>query len=167
MESEERDQTTHPTRLDEPGLSKIWGQRITAAVCIAISLYFWNMAQEFPAGGGTFPIFTAASTIVLSLFMIAATFRDAGKKLAGRIELSLSYRNLKPPILVLLTCVYIVGMFQIGYFAASVLYLFLGTAIVGIRNFKSVILTAIILFPLLYIFFVVMLKARLPEGIFL
>lgn len=165
METEDDARTTHSTDLKGSGLSRVWGQRITALVCIALSLYFWNMAREFPAGGGIFPIFTALGTIVLSLFMIAATFIGAGRNLSGRTHLDLSYSNLKPPILVLLTVVYILAIFEIGYFTASVLFLFLSTALVGIRKFRAVILTGLILFPLMYIFFVVLLQARLPEGI--
>ena len=146
-------------------MTKAWGTRITGLVCIALALFFWNVAKDFPANGDAFPIFAAAGTIVLSLIMIAASFFKTGALENNLIFLDLGYSQLKPIMLVVLSVLYIIAIIEIGYFVSSILFLFITTYAVGIRNLKAVVLTAIILFPTMYGFFVFLLKAQLPQGI--
>ncbi len=168
-----------------------WGTRIAAVCIIALSLYVWAEASEFPVGGGTFPLFTAGSAIVLCLIMLAGTFpewadtirnflkrsdRPGGKWLASmfrrkgagrdaRIVFDFSYGKMKPLLMVVFSVIYVLAMFELGYFAASILFLFMATWMVGIRSLRAIALTAVILFPLMYVFFVVFLRANMPQGI--
>jgi hypothetical protein len=148
-----------------PILTKAWGTRITGLVCIALALYFGNLAKDFPANGGTFPIFAAAGTIILSLIMMATSFYKTGAIANKMIYLDLGYSQLKPIMLVVLSVLYIIAIVEIGYFVSSIFFLFLTTYAVGIRDLKAVVLTGIILFPTMYGFFVLLLKAQLPQGI--
>jgi hypothetical protein len=142
-----------------------WGPRITGLICILLSLYFGNLALDFPAGGGTFPIFAAGGMIFLSLLLIAGSFLKPGEKANKMFRLDLSYGALKPPILIVLSILYIIGITEIGYFISSIVFLYVTTYAVGIRNFKAVTLTGVILFPTMYGFFVLLLHAQLPTGI--
>jgi hypothetical protein len=128
-------------------------------------LYFGNLALDFPAGGGTFPIFAAGGMIFLSLLLIAGSFLKPGEKANKMFRLDLSYGALKPPILIVLSILYIIGITEIGYFISSIVFLYVTTYAVGIRNFKAVTLTGVILFPTMYGFFVFLLHAQLPTGI--
>ena len=168
-----------------------WGTRIAAVCFIAISLYICIEAIEFPDGGGTFPVFAAGSAIVLCLIMLAASFpegmnrirnflkhsnRTGAKWLASmfprqasgqdpRITFDLSFEKIKPLLLAVLSVIYVLAMFVLGYFTASILFLFIAVWMVGVRNIRSIALTAIILFPVMYGFFIVFLHANLPRGI--
>jgi len=68
-------------------------------------------------------------------------------------------------MLIVISVLYIIAIIEIGYFVSSILFLFITTYAVGIRNLKSVVLTGVILFPAIYGFFVLVLKAQLPQGI--
>ncbi len=166
-----------------------WGTRIAAVCFIAISLYIWVEAVEFPDGGGTFPGFAAGSAIVLCLIMLANSFpdwtnrvrnflkhsdqpgarwfadmfRDQGADRNLRIAFDFSFEKIKPLLLVVLSVIYVLAMFEIGYFTASILFLFMAVWMVGVRNLRATALTAVILFPLMYAFFIVFLNANLPR----
>ena len=168
-----------------------WGARIAPICFIAISTYICVVAVEFPDGGGTFPVFAAGSAIVLCLIMLAVSFpeltdrirsflkrsdRTGAKWLASmfrrqdadqdrRITFDFSFANMKPLLLAVLTVIYVLAMFWLGYFATSFLFLFMAAWMVGIRNIRAIALTAIILFPVMYGFFIVFLHANLPKGI--
>lgn len=168
-----------------------WGTRIAMICFIAISLYICFEAIEFPDGGGTFPMFAAGSAIVLCLLLLVVSFpelmdrvrnslkaldRTGAKWLADmfrrtgdgrdtRIIFDFSYGKMKPLFLAVLSVIYVLAMFELGYFAASILFLFIAVMMVGVRNVGAIVLTAIILFPLMYGFFIVFLNANLPRGI--
>ena len=168
-----------------------WGTRIAAVCFIAISLYVYAEAIEFPVGGGTFPLFTAGSAIVLCLIMLAGSFpewadnirnflkrsdRPGGKWLAdmfrrggadrdARITFDFSYGKMKPLLIVVFSVIYVLAMFRLGYFTTSILFLSMAAWMVGIRSIRAIALTAAILFPLMYVFFVVFLHANMPKGI--
>jgi hypothetical protein len=148
-----------------PLFKAVWGTRLTGLVCIALSLYFGNLALEFPAGGGTFPIFAAGGTIFLALILIAASFIKTSADKEEMFRLDISYNGLKTPLLIVISILYIIGITEIGYFVTSIAFLYITTYAVGIRNFKAVTLTALFLFPTMYGFFVVILHAQFPRGI--
>ena len=148
-----------------PLFKAAWGPRITGGVCIILALYFGNLALDFPAGGGTFPLFAMGGTIVLAVFLIAASFLKRDAATQKTLYLDLSYNGLKPPILIVLSILYIISITEIGYFVSSIAFLYITTYAVGIRNFRAITLTGAILFPTMYGFIVYLLHAQLPRGI--
>lgn len=146
-------------------MRKYWGDRITGGICICLSIYFGWLALEFPAGGGTFPFFAAGGTIFLSLILIAISFISKKPDLRETIKFNFSYSSMKPVTLCILVALHMWSMFEIGYFTSCALFLVIATIMVGIRNYRAILATAIILFPSMYAFFVLFLKARLPRGI--
>ena len=149
-----------------PLFGAAWGLRLTGFCCILISLYFINLSLDFPAGGDTFPLFATTTTILLSLFLIGSSFKKSNFKETKKITFNLSYNSIKPPLLITLSVLYIIGITEIGYFVSSILFLYITTYAVGIRNFKAITITGLILFPTMYGFFVYLLHAQLPTGIF-
>jgi len=53
----------------------------------------------------------------------------------------------------------------LGFFTSTALYFIFTSFFFGVRNYKSLFLTLIILIPLMYGFFVIFLKTNLPKGI--
>ncbi len=144
-------------------MQRSWGIRITAGVFILLSAYLGRLALEFPAGGGTFPLFSTAGIMLLSVFLIVVSLGT--RHGSERIVFDLSFGRLKPFLLAALTFVYVVAIFEIGYFVSSVAFLAVATIFLGIRNYWAILATAVILFPAMYTFFVLFLKAQLPTGI--
>lgn len=81
------------------------------------------------------------------------------------MEFDFSYSNMKPGIVCILVALHMWSMFYIGYFTSCALFLIAATLMVGIRNYRAILGTAVVLFPSMYAFFVLFLKARLPRGI--
>lgn len=146
-------------------MQKYWGARIWALVYIGLAIYFGSVATEFPAGGGTFPLFATGAAILLCLLMLIKSFSTGKAETNETLNFSLSYERVKPLLLTLLVLVYLYVMFYIGYYISTLLFLFVSTLMVGIRNYKAVVLTGIILLPAMYAFFGLFLKANLPTGI--
>jgi hypothetical protein len=146
-------------------MTKYWGETLSAVAFILVALYLGNLALEFPAGGGTFPLFAIGGSIVLSVIIIldAQWFRRA--EMSKKITFDFSYAACRPAIITILSIVYVLAIFELGYFTASVLFLVLSSLLIGLRDYKAIFLTAVILFPLMFIFFELFLKASLPRGI--
>ena len=144
-------------------MQRSWGIRITAGAFILLSAYLGRVALEFPAGGGIFPLFSIAGIMLLSVFLIVLSLGT--RHGSERIVFDLSFSRLKPFLLAALTFVYIVAIFEIGYFVSSVAFLAVATIFLGIRNYWAILVTAVILFPAMYAFFVLFLRAQLPTGI--
>jgi hypothetical protein len=103
--------------------------------------------------------------IFLSIILIIASFFKPNSDGEKALHLNISYTALKPPILIGLSILYIIAITEIGYFVSSIIFLYITTFAVGIRNFRMVTLTGAILFPTMYGFFVYLLQATLPAGI--
>jgi len=144
-------------------MQKSWGIRIAAGVFILLSAYLARVALEFPAGGETFPLFSTAGIALLSVFLIVLSLRTPHR--SEKVVFDLSFARLKPYLLAALTFVYILAIFEIGYFVSSSVFLAATTALLGIRNYWAVLATGVILFPAMYAFFVLFLRAQLPTGI--
>jgi hypothetical protein len=145
-------------------MPRYWGERIAALVFIAFAFYIAILAQEFPAGGGTFPLFAAGGAVLLSLMIILDTYIRRSAAAEKPIDLRLTYHRLKPLMLTGLSVIYVLAIFRLGYFTASALFLAISTVMIGIRNYKTIALTGVILFPLMYLFFEILLQANLPQG---
>ena len=61
--------------------------------------------------------------------------------------------------------VYVIAIFELGYFVSSALFLVGTSVLVGIRNMRAIVLTGVVLFPLMYVFFELFLHANLPQGL--
>ena len=142
-----------------------WALRLTAIFCIIISFYFLILSKDFPAGGNIFPIFATTSTIVLALILMVSSFTKINIDNSKKFYLNINYNTFKPPFLILLSIIYIIGITKIGYFVSSIAFLYITTYAVGIRNLRAITITGVILFPTMYGFFVFLLHAQLPRGI--
>lgn len=146
-------------------MPKYLGEILTGLVCIGLAVFFGVIALEFPAGGGTFPLFATGATVFLSLLMIGTAIFKKSPELREKVQFDWSYSAKKPYLIFLAAMLHAWSIFILGYFTSAILFLIVATFLVGLRNYKVILLTIIILFPLMYAFFVIFLKAQLPKGI--
>ena len=105
-------------------MARYWGDRISAVVFIVLSVYFGDLALEFPAGGGIFPLFAAGGAVLLSLLIIMDSVIRRGPAQSAKIRFNLSYSAMKPALVTVTVIVYVIAIFELGYFVSSVLFLF-------------------------------------------
>jgi hypothetical protein len=148
-------------------MTRLWGEILTAGGLIAGSVYVLIVASEFPAAGDTLPVFCAGGVIILSFFMVVEALWRRRAVLQEKIPFSLSYATLKPYILLVISIIYIPVIFELGYFTATFIFFVVATLAIGVRNYRAIGLTILILFPAMYAFFELFLQARLPTGLFI
>ena len=141
----------------------VWGERFAALLCILVAAYLAMIAWEFPAGGDQFPLFCCFAIIAIAILMIVRSFLSPGvfKK---TYEFETIGAQARPLLLTAGVVVYVLLIFQLGYFTSSALFLIATTFAVGVHNIKAIALTVIITFPLMYAFFELFLQAQLPRG---
>jgi len=141
------------------------GEIIAAAAISLIAGFFFWYSASLPAGGGLFPQFATGCTTLLAVYWAVATFLRRGEP--GRVEpidFRPTYEKFKPVIVVAATVAYVILMFVVGFFVTTALYIAAISLILGVRNWRLVGLTLIVVMPLIYLFFVTFLGARLPPG---
>lgn len=148
-------------------MPRYWGVRIAAAVYIVFCFYVGAQAIEFPAGGGTFPLFSQVCAILISGILIAGTLRRGTGETDGRVDFRITYSRAKPLLLLAISIAYVFTIFELGYFASTLVFLFAASWMIGIRDLKTLVITALILIPSMYAFFIIFLHAPLPKGILL
>ena len=138
------------------------GKAITAISLIAVCLYIWFAAEEFPANGHQIPQFTAGISLLLCIFLLYDAFAKPDG--VDKVKTKLTYASVKQYIILLLSICYVLSIFWLGYFTSTLLFMVLGSLIVGVRNFKFIAITVVISLPLMYAFFELFLHAQLPRG---
>jgi len=146
-------------------MSKLWAERLTAIGMIIAAGYIYFESQELPFTSGDFPVFTAIVVIILALAMIVRSFVTHDEKLSGHVNFDFSYTAWKPAFVLIIAVLYALAVFRIGFYTSSIIFFFIVTFMTGIRNFKVMAATAVVLFPLMYVFFTWGLEADLPQGL--
>jgi hypothetical protein len=145
-------------------MSKAWGERLAALMCISIALYMGWLAVDFPAGGDAFPLFVVVSVVVIGVLMIATSCL-APERFAGTISFGLSRDRIKPLIVAVLSVLYVVAIFRIGYYASTLVFFLAVTLFIGVRDLRLIVVTTAILLLSIYAFFSLFLQAQLPRGL--
>ena len=145
-------------------MTKLWAERLTAIGMIVVAAFFLAQSTGLPSTSGTFPQFTEYTIIGLAAIMILRSYITHNEKLVGDVSFDFSYMGLKPVYVMIVAIFYAYAMFRIGFYVSSVLFYFVVTFMTGYKNLKVMGLVAVVLFPLMYLFFSVALDADLPEG---
>lgn len=147
-------------------MTRLLAERIVAVALILAAAFMYTQSTGWPQRAGAFPQFAQIGIIVLALGMLVRTFMAKDKqRLKGMVNFDLSYVAWKPFYVMIIGVAYSFAVFQIGFYVTSFVFYFIATYMTGLRDHKVIVLTAVILFPLLYLFFTVALGAFLPEGI--
>ena len=142
----------------------LWGERIAAGLCISFALFMAWIAWDFPAAGEQFPLFSCITIILISILMIVRTFAQPDV-FTRKLRIGFNFEDAKPLIITGIVVIYVLAIFELGYYTSSLIFLIFMTLFVGVRNYKMIALTALILFPLMYAFFELFLRADMPRGI--
>lgn len=147
-------------------MTKLMAERIVAVALILAGGFMYTQSTGWPQRAGAFPQFAEVGIMVLALGMFVRTFAARDKeRLKGMVKVDFSYTSWKPFYIMLLGILYAIGVFQIGFYVTSFVFYFIATYMTGLRDHKMIVITAAILFPLLYAFFTLALGAFLPEGL--
>lgn len=146
-------------------MTRLWGDVITAAVIMALSVYVIVQALDLPLGGGAMPLFAAGFILVLAIAWIVRDVLGLNPGTGERLSFDWSYDNLKPLVIVALTVAYALLMTVIGFFATTALFVVLGSLALGTRNLRLLTITTVALVVLMYAFFVIALGTNLPRGL--
>lgn len=138
---------------------------IAASVIILIAVLIIREASGFPAGGGDFPVFAGAAVIAISSYWVISVLLSKAPEYRQKVTLDFSYDTLKPLVILALSIIYILAIPRLGYFLSTVLYMVIGSVILGIRDFRMVAISVIAVTGFLYVLFIVLLNFRLPAGI--
>jgi hypothetical protein len=155
------------SRAGETRMSKLWAERFTAMGMIVVAGFFLLQSIDLPGTSGSFPQFTEYVVILLALTMIVRTFFTHDERFAGDVRFDFSYAAMKPIYVMIVTIFYAYAVFRLGFYAASVIFFFIVTWMTGYRNWKVMGAVAVVLFPLMYLFFNIALEADLPKGLFI
>ncbi len=147
-------------------MTRLMAERIVAVALILAGGFMYTQSTGWPQRAGAFPQFAEVGIMVLALGMFVRTFTARDKeRLKGMVKVDFSYTSWKPLYIMLLGVLYAIGVFQIGFYVTSFVFYFIATYMTGLRDHKMIVITAVILFPLLYVFFTIALGAFLPEGL--
>ena len=147
-------------------MTRLMAERLVAIGIILAAGFMYTQTIDWPLRAGAFPQFAEIGIMVLALGMLlrSLTARDK-ERLKGMVNFDFSYTAWKPIYIMGVGVIYAFAVFEIGFYVASFVFYFIAAYMTGLRNHKMIVLTAIILFPLLYAFFTLALGAFLPEGI--
>ncbi len=126
------------------------------------------MSYDLPGGGNMMPTFAACGIIIFSIAQIVKelVFARNQDSLVRAIP-PVSKGVLKSFLILIISAAYFALSFYLGYFVSTALFIFVAAFALGVTSLRSVILTAVILLPLLYGFFIMFLGSNLPKGILL
>lgn len=145
-------------------MTAIFWERVVSILLIAAAAYLGWKALNFPAGGHLFPLFACAGIIGVACVILIRTWTTAG---AGQSEKpdTLSIAFLKPFLIIAATVLYVLSMYGIGFYTTSLAYFVIMSLSAGVRDYRKIARVAVIVFPLLYLLFEVLLHTGMPGGI--
>ena len=122
-----------------------------------ISLAVIFISIEYANYANLLPTFCAVSIII---FTILDYFQNKETyKLKKKINI-----NFRPYIILIISFFYVLSILVLGFFVSTIIFFILSSYYLGVKNFKHIFFTLIILIPFMYIFFSLFLKTNLPKG---
>ena len=138
------------------------GKVLTSTALIVMAIYIWSLSDDFPANGHQLPQFCAIISIIILSVMIV---KDIIKKETEHIKFSFGFYENKHYLVFLFSIFYVFSIFIFGYYFSTIMFLVLGSVLVGVRKFKFILVTMIITLPAMYAFFELFLNTGLPRGL--
>jgi len=135
---------------------------------ILLSAATWVTAGQFPTvgdtdvGAGFFPKLIAVVLILLSVVMMALSFRRQTQD--GAEEVSTSWSKIILGFV--LTFAFLALIFFTGFYISAPIFLFVFMWLFGYRKPISVVVVAVIVTLFIYLVFEMVLRVPLPAGIF-
>jgi hypothetical protein len=146
-------------------MTKLWAERLTALGMILFAGTFLVQSIDLPGSSGTFPLFTEYVIILLAVIMIVRSYFTKDTRFDGNVNFDFSYMAFKPFYVMIVSAFYAYLVFRVGFYVTSLVFYFVVTLMTGYRQVKVITAVAVVLFPLMYVFFTIALDANLPRGI--
>ena len=73
--------------------------------------------------------------------------------------------NFRPYVILFISFLYVLSILFLGFFVSTILFFIVSSYYLGVKNFKHIFVTLVILIPFMYIFFSLFLKTNLPKGL--
>lgn len=144
---------------------RLTGSAIVHIVFLLIAAYVIWIAYDLPGGGNMMPVFAATGVIVFSSFHVA---REVIGRPGGDVVSILPIidgNGWRIILMFAITVAYVITIFQLGYFVSTFLYLCLSPLALGVKSWRAIALTEVVMLPLMYGFFVLFLEVNLPKGL--
>ena len=118
-----------------------------------ISIGVIVLSREYTDYANLLPTFCAVSIIVFSILDYIQNSKFNNLNI-----------NFRPYVILFISIIYVILIIQLGFFVSTIIYFIISSFYLGVKNYKHIFVTLIILIPLMYAFFVVFLKTSLPKG---
>ncbi len=147
-------------------MQRFVGDILAAIAFIGIAGWIIWYSKDFPAGGQNFSNFSAVCIIAMAILVLLKALLSKEADMKRLINFDFSWAANKQYYVALLVVFYWLLSFEIGYFVTTFLFLVIAAWMSGIRDIQVIALTAALLLPALYAFFVLGLQADMPKGMF-
>ena len=147
-------------------MQRFWGDVIAAFGFIGLAGWIIWYSWDFPASGQNFSNFAAISIIALAVVMMVKAVFSKDPEMKRLIKVNLSWVSNKQYFVALAVIFYWLLSFVFGYFVMTFVFLIAAAWMAGIREIKTLAITAACLMPLLYGLFILILQADMPQGMF-
>ena len=124
-----------------------------------ISIGVIILSKEYTDYANLLPTFCAISIIA---FSILDYFQNSK---FDNLKIQKTSINFRPYIILSISIIYVILIIQLGFFVSTIIYFIISSFYLGVKNYKHIFVTLIILIPLMYGFFVIFLKTSLPKGL--
>jgi hypothetical protein len=131
-----------------------------SVIIILICFFVIFISRNYTNYANLLPTFCATAIIIFSILDFIQN-KNAYRSIKKE---KVSLKNLKPYLVILLSGGYIFAIITLGFFISTILYFVFTSIFLGVKNYKSIFITLIIIVPLMYGFFVIFLKTTLPKG---
>jgi len=141
-------------------MSTLLIDRITAVVIFVISLFFYNLAKDYPRGAADFPTMVLGVLFVLAILLFLLSFK---KELTIKIKKK-KEKVILPQLLsiIFLSIIYCYLISRINYFIVTPLFIIFSMYALKVRNFKLLIAIPVGTTIVLFLVFKTLLNVPLP-----
>ena len=129
-------------------------------IIILICFFVIFISKNYDNYANLLPTFCATAIIIFSILDFAQNKKSFKFIKKNKINI----KTLKPYLVIFLSIVYVYLIVTLGFFVSTILYFIFTSIFLGVRNYKSIFITLIIIIPLMYGFFVIFLQTSLPKG---
>ena len=123
-----------------------------------ISIGVIVLSREYTDHANLLPTFCAISIIVFSILDYIQNSKF------NNLQIQKIYINFRPYVILFISIIYVISIILLGFFVSTIIYFIISSFYLGVKNYKHIFVTLIILIPLMYAFFVIFLKTSLPKG---
>ena len=123
-----------------------------------ISIGVIVLSREYTDHANLLPTFCAISIIVFSILDYIQNSKF------NNLQIQKIYINFRPYVILFISIIYVILIILLGFFVSTIIYFIISSFYLGVKNYKHIFVTLIILIPLMYAFFVIFLKTSLPKG---